>query len=313
MFRNFLSQPLSHKRARRLSVFSALALLFAVSAFGHPLPLWVVRSPHRHHLYLFGTMHALRPQDYPLAHKITSAFERSGKLIEEINLSQASPKRMRTLVFRLGLLPIHQSLSKAMGPDWTKTKLLARKYHVDLRRFSGLKPWLVAITITFRAIAHSGYRAALGADRHFFRIAQRRKMPIHGLETVSQQLRYLAHLPLSIQRSMLLQSLEQMPNTQKQLNELRQAWQSGNVQQLENITQSAYLHYPLVKKVLLTDRNKRWLPQLSGCLRSTTTCFVAVGIEHMVGPSGLINLLRKAGDTVTQVQALTSKSVDGAN
>lgn len=302
MCRIFSALPSPKTQCKALFAISTLALLLSVNAFGQPLPLWIVRSTQGHRLYLFGTMHALRPQDYPLAPSITQAFNHSDKLVEEINLSRASPQRMRTLVFRLGVLPTGQTLSSVMGAKWNKAKMLARKDHVNLRRFAGLKPWLVAVTITFRAIARSGYRSALGADRHFFRIALRRKMPIDGLETVRQQLRYLALLPLPVQRSMLLQALEQTSSTGAQLRELQNAWRTGNVRSLEKITQRAYREFPLVKKVLLTDRNKRWVPQLRRCINSTTTCFVAVGIEHMVGPSGLIALLKQAGYKITQVQ-----------
>jgi uncharacterized protein YbaP (TraB family) len=54
-----------------------------------------------------------------------------------------------------------------------------------------------------------------------------------------------------------------------------------------------------VYQSLLVDRNRRWMPALESCL-STRRCFIVVGAAHLVGPDGLVTMLRQRGYRVEQ-------------
>ena len=49
----------------------------------------------------------------------------------------------------------------------------------------------------------------------------------------------------------------------------------------------------------VVGRNRRWVPQIEECL-SQQKCFVVVGAAHLVGPDGLVAMLRAKGYTVKQ-------------
>jgi uncharacterized protein YbaP (TraB family) len=52
---------------------------------------------------------------------------------------------------------------------------------------------------------------------------------------------------------------------------------------------------------LRTDRNLRWIESLKPVLQHRRT-FIAVGVMHLPGPDGLIDLFSRAGYTVTAVR-----------
>ena len=52
--------------------------------------------------------------------------------------------------------------------------------------------------------------------------------------------------------------------------------------------------------VLLINRNLAWMQKLSDLMKDQPT-FVAVGADHLVGPQGLIELLRRAGYTLKPI------------
>ena len=62
---------------------------------------------------------------------------------------------------------------------------------------------------------------------------------------------------------------------------------------------------PAMQKLLLADnaasllapRNERWFPQLAGYL-ADRGAFVAVGLGHIAGDSGLVAMFERAGATV---------------
>jgi uncharacterized protein YbaP (TraB family) len=48
---------------------------------------------------------------------------------------------------------------------------------------------------------------------------------------------------------------------------------------------------------MLDNRNKKWMEQLPGFIRVNST-FIAVGVLHLAGKNGLVNLVREQGYTV---------------
>jgi hypothetical protein len=53
--------------------------------------------------------------------------------------------------------------------------------------------------------------------------------------------------------------------------------------------------------MLVSDRNKRWIPQIEKLLHGNQDYFVVVGALHLVGDGGLLELMRKDGFPATSV------------
>lgn len=292
---------------RRVAAWLATALVaFAAatpaSAADRYLPLWQVSDSAGHVLYLVGSMHALKPDDYPLPETMTAAFARSDLLVEEIDLNAASHDQAMKTIAAIGMLPPGQTLEQAMGADWEHARRLAKAAGLSLDIYARSKPWFAAVAIGDQIFLEAGYDPNLGLDMHFAALARSRGMPIHGLETLKGQLEIFDDFPLSLQRTFLLQTLSQAPEAGAELAQLHTAWRTGNLKTMEALANRDFAGYPELRKTLLIDRNKRWLPTLEDCLAGGKTCFVVVGAEHMAGPNGLPALMKGAGDDVRQLE-----------
>jgi uncharacterized protein len=51
----------------------------------------------------------------------------------------------------------------------------------------------------------------------------------------------------------------------------------------------------------VTERNKRWEPQIAKLLHDKDNYFVVVGALHLVGDGGLLDLMKKDGLKVEQM------------
>lgn len=295
-------------RPRARAFLALLLALSCLSAFagdvspGPALPLWRASAGAGHVLYLAGSMHALTAADYPLPPALLRAFQASGRLIEELDLAKIKPAEAAAAALRLGTLA-HGTLADAMGGDWRAAKTLAAKAGIDLGRYASLKPWLAGVEITDVLLVRAGYEPTLGLDIHFAHLAAKRGMPVTGLETMQQQFELLDGLAPVLQRHFLLQTLREAPRAATELAALHAAWRSGDVAALAAIERRDFKGFPGLRRRLLDQRNRNWLPRLRGCLASTDTCFVVVGVEHMVGRDGLLALLRGAGYQVVQLRA----------
>jgi hypothetical protein len=63
---------------------------------------------------------------------------------------------------------------------------------------------------------------------------------------------------------------------------------------------------PVVRQILLENRNRAWIPEIHDMLNEPHTFFITVGAAHLVGPTGVPNLLRAAGYKVDGPDAPTS-------
>ncbi len=268
-----------------------------------PLSLWRVSNHAGHVMYLAGSMHALTPADLPLPAAYTRAFNKSNRLVEELDLVHLNPAAVTQQALKLGLLQ-GTTLEQVMGKaDWVRVKTLAGKTHVILEHYTYFKPWLAAIGIGDAVLIRLGYTPQLGLDMHFAQLAGKRKMASDGLETVVQQLSFFNDMKPLAQKRFLLQTLEQTSTAKQELTKLHDAWARGDVATLEALQNKNFKGFVQLRKRLLADRNQRWLPHLQQCLESGQTCFVVVGVEHMVGPHGLIALLHAQGDKVRQMHS----------
>lgn len=89
-------------------------------------------------------------------------------------------------------------------------------------------------------------------------------------------------------------------NSAEEIQNLVQAvrdWKAGDY---EHFSSSEYW-LEQTEMPLFRDRNEKWLPKMLAAMREAPTMFV-FGAGHLVGPHGVIQLLRNAGCQVEQVR-----------
>ncbi len=269
-----------------------------------PISLWKVTDGPGHTMYLAGSMHALTQADMPLPAAYTSAFDASDHLVEELDYKDLNPREVTKQALAMGLLK-DSNLASVMGKkNWAEVQKLARKADIKLYRYERFKPWLAAIAIGDTMLMHFGYQPQLGLDLHFADLAHKRNMTSSGLETVTEQLSFFNDMKPAAQRRFLIQSLREAGSAKQDLAHLHDAWAHGDIEQLAALQKKDFKNFPRLRNRLIKDRNERWLPHLLKCLHGKQTCFVAVGVEHMAGPYGLIALLKAKGADVKQMHAI---------
>ena len=77
------------------------------------------------------------------------------------------------------------------------------------------------------------------------------------------------------------------------------AWANGDQAKLDELINGDLDQFPKARKLLLDDRNLRWVPQIEAMLKEKHVFFITVGAGHLTGPKGVPALLRKAGYQVS--------------
>jgi uncharacterized protein len=262
--------------------------------------LWKVQSGQKV-LYLAGSVHALGADSYPLPAAYEGAFNSSGTLVEEINLAEAEQLAAAPLLLSKGLYTDGRTFESAVGKD-TATLVATRLKNtgIPMEMIRTMKPWMVMLLITAFEAQKAGLDASLGLDKYFFDKARTAGKPVMALETAESQIDRFDKMPESLQEQMLRSTLSELDTQQNSVAAMINAWKTGDAAGLEKMSLGSFDGYRGAYTSLIVERNNNWVPQIEACMAKPQPCFVVVGAAHLIGPDGLLTLLKKKGYKIEQ-------------
>jgi uncharacterized protein YbaP (TraB family) len=299
-----LKKALTHRSAIvvvvALAIGSAAGLDAQTQSRAAKSFLWKVQSGPRV-MYLAGSVHALSEDVYPLNPAFEQAFTASDTLVEEIDLDQAGLLSLGPMLLAKAMYQDGRTFDKVVSKetaDLVASHLKSMPMAAELIR--PMKPWMVMLMVSALQVQQAGLNPNLGLDKYFFDKATDARKMVVGLETAESQLDRFDKMPEALQEQMLRSALEEINVQNTELAAIVAAWRSGDVAALERRLLPGLKKYPAAYQSLIVERNNNWMPQLEKCLARTTPCMVVVGAAHLVGPDGLLALLRRKGYTIEQ-------------
>lgn len=286
---------------RRLVVLTAVALLATAQAAQAKTFAWKATGKGGT-IYLMGSIHVMSESFYPLNPALEAAFRDSDLLVEEVDLAEMLDPMVQMSMLTRGMLSSNQSLDKVLSPA---TMALVKKATGDLGDAGGplmrFKPWMLAITLQGMELLKAGFDPALGLDQHFYDQAKRGGKTVQGLETVEFQISRFDGMTPEQQDRMLAETLKELQTETATVGKLGDAWKSGDVPAIERIALADLQSDPLMYQRLLVERNKNWMPKIETLFARRGRALVVVGAAHLVGPDGLLAMLKAKGYTVEQL------------
>ena len=262
--------------------------------------LWKVQSKESA-IHVLGSIHYLKPENYPLKKSIQDAFGNCQTLVLEIDLNSAASERARQVMIEKARYQDGTQLEQHLLPETHKlAERWAREVGIDISQMAPFKPWFVAISLLSLELRKMGFNPNYGLDRFLADQAKKENKVVRGLESLEFQFGLLDQLSASEQDLMLRQTLSELEMLNEGVERLVQSWLSGDVGAVENLLLASMKEYPAVYRNVVIDRNHRWLPDLTKMLERGEKALVVVGAAHLVGKDGLIELLKQRGYTVEQ-------------
>ena len=262
--------------------------------------LWKVQSGQKV-VYLAGSVHALGDDAYPLNATYENAFQASGTLIEEIDLAEAESLSAAPMLMAKGIYADGRTFDTAVSKD-TSALVAGRlkETGIPIELIRPMKPWMVMLMLTAFEAQKAGLQAALGLDKYFFDKAKAAGKQIVGLETAESQIDRFDKMSETLQEQMLRSTIVELDEQRDGLKEMVGAWKRGDAAALEKLALSSFDQYKDAYTSLIVERNRNWIPQIEACLTKDSPCFVVVGAAHLVGPDGLLAILKQKGYRIEQ-------------
>ena len=124
---------------------------------------------------------------------------------------------------------------------------------------------------------------------------------IRGLETMQFQASVFDSIPYEWQAKELLKNIDSFSVYKNEFDTMLAFYKAQQLDSLKNIISKSEFGSDQYSDLLLNNRNKNWVSQLKKIMQNESV-FVAVGAGHLVGDSGVINLLRKEGYKVEPLE-----------
>ncbi|WP_231726031.1 MULTISPECIES: TraB/GumN family protein [unclassified Sphingomonas] len=247
--------------------------------------LWVVKDEDTT-IYLFGTVHVLKPGLSWFDEAVKTSFDKSDEVVLE--LVMPTEQEAQQAVAARAVNPTGPSLTEKIPADKREAfvKALA-SLGIPAAGLDRVDPWFAATTLSMVSTMKSGYQPNAGAEMVISAAAKQANKPVVGLETLDEQLGFFDSLPEAAQIELLNATVEQLPEIATFTENLVNTWAAGDAEALGTIINDALRESPEVSKAILNDRNERWASWINTRLEKPGTVFIAVGAGHLAGPDSV--------------------------
>lgn len=280
--------------------FTTLAAVVSCSADievedGNSL-LWKIEGNDCKTSYIYGTMHIIDEAYYKMTESMIEKITTSDAIIMEVD---GMPSPFETLkLMSLDSGTVHRYFTKEQMI--TLLEFMDKKSDTSPETFHQLygkmKPFFILQAIS------QGYFSDKTAsyDLNIMGLANEKKIPLIGLETIEEQLGFFDAIPDSEMATLIMQSVENFDDEKKQTKKMMEIYSKQQVDKLIPMMKKQSPEFMAYSDIFLYNRNKAWIPKLKEEM-ATKKCFIAVGAAHLFGEGGVIELLQKEGYTVTAV------------
>jgi uncharacterized protein YbaP (TraB family) len=291
---------------KKTNLFVLQFLLFlSVLFLSHPAfaesSLWKISSE-KGTLYLQGSVHLLKPENYPLAPAIEQAYTESEVLVLEVDMKEMTSLSTQQKILKKALLTDGKKLPDLMSKiTYQKLSDACAQVNLPVSSLDRFKPWFAAMTLTLTQTKNMGFDPQHGLDTYFFNKATAESKKVMGLESVDFQIDLFASLSQSNPDDFIAHTLVELETLENDLDQLVEAWISGDIETLGTLLAKGFKEYPDLYNTFVVERNKRWMKKLDALLKKSTPCMVVVGAGHLPGKGGLLTLLKEKGYTIEQL------------
>ena len=260
--------------------------------------LWVVKDEDTT-VYLFGSVHILKPGLGWFDDGVKTAFDSSDQLVLE--LVEPPAAEVQALFGKLAMDQQGKTLrSKMNDADRAVYEAAMGKLGIPAPAFDPFDPWAAAVTLSQVAMQKSGFDPNSGVEKQLTTAAKVSNKPIAGLETMEFQLGLFDTLPEAEQITFLVETAKMIDDTSSMMDKMVAMWASAETESLGQLMNEGLTSRTLYD-ALLTKRNANWAKWISARMAKPGVTFMAVGAGHLAGPTSVQNLLPAYGLSATRV------------
>lgn len=252
--------------------------------------------------YLYGTIHMIKADDFFLPSGTMSAIDAADQVVFEIDMNQMSDIGTMMGLMSKAFMKDGMTISDLLNA--VEYKLLESKFEklgLPMMMLERIKPAFLTV-FAYDIDPSSMQNGSIKSyEMEFFEMANNANKLVSGLETIEFQMSVFDSISYEDQAKMLVDALKAGDSENDDFKVMTDMYLAQNINAMvEMIDEDEVMGSEGSNDILLTGRNKNWIPIMSDLMK-TKKVFFAVGAAHLAGQTGIINLLKKEGYKLTPV------------
>lgn len=248
--------------------------------------------------YLHGSLKFIGENEYVLHKQIVERLKMSENFAIEDEVNHHAQHELNKSIH----FPKGESLATVLSAEeyakirnffQAQFKIPKKKFE---KKYAILKPLALSITMT-RLSLMEGVKFY---DMELLKIANQLKLVTYSLESVEREAEAFNAFPIEQQAEALLHSIYNFPKQREEYLKLEAAYVKGDIDKVFEFSLHPFENNKIFIEEFYTKRNMEWLPKIEKMF-SENRCFVSVGVTHLKGKKGLLNLLKEKGYTLTPI------------
>ncbi len=280
------NKPATEKNTQK-KVADSNSLLYEISGRGLTTPS-----------YLYGTMHIACSDDVKMSKGLKSAIGKAKQVYFEVDMDNMEEM--------MGVLNHARMNNNLKISDLVTPEEYARleqyfsqnKSPIPFAMMGRFKPYFITALISESMM---DCESKSSVEQIIMTEARNNDKEVLGLETIEFQASIFDKIPYEKQAKDLVNYVDSIDKYKKNTLELMELYRQQDVEKMEKMMVDYDPGMADFMEVLLYDRNKRWISQISEQVFQMPTLF-AVGAGHLGGEKGLIKLLQSEGFTVKALE-----------
>jgi uncharacterized protein YbaP (TraB family) len=266
--------------------------------------LWEINGPGiSKPSYLYGTIHIIEAKDYFLPKGTMSAFDNAKKIVFEIDMKEMSDISAMMGMMNKIFMKDNKTLKDVVSEqDYTLISNHFKKMGLPIFMLERMKPMFLTV-FAYSDMDPNGLKNGnmKSYEMEFMEMAQNTAKETGGLESIDFQISIFDEIPYEAQAKMLVDAIRTSDTGDDEFKKMTDMYKSQDIQSMAATISDEGSSVSGFEEKLLTERNKKWIPQIIATAKNQPT-FFAVGAGHLGGPRGVIQLLLKAGMKVTPIK-----------
>jgi len=286
------------KTMKRLSITLFFITLVATS-FGQNSILWEISGNGLSKpSYIMGTLKFIGQREFYLPKEATDRMNQCQLFAIEDQVDHHAQSHLNKAVH----FPAGKSLKTELSPeDYKKiTDFFAKEFKIPAKKFDKEFARLIPLALSMNMT-----RMALGEKVRFYDIelltlAKKNKLDAYSLEEIDREAQAIQAFPMKDQETALMHSISNFELQKKEYHQLEIAFLKGDLDKVFEYSLHPTENNPVFIDEFYNKRNLEWFPKIEKMV-TTKRSFITVGVAHLEGEKGLLNLLRQKGYTLTPV------------
>ncbi|MCL3782336.1 TraB/GumN family protein [Prolixibacteraceae bacterium JC049] len=280
-------------------LLSVLVLVFAWNIQAQNALMWKISGNGLDRpSFLYGTIHLACPSVISMKKaKIEVAILQVDQVCLELDMDDlAVIQAVQKGSFNEGMHNFSDELTEE-GKE-AIDDFLQENFKAGLKQMGVMKPWALAMFISMQDVADC--KNPKPFEEFIISLGKKYKKEVIGVETPEEQLSIFNNLDREAEMQLLVRAIEEHEQDKRDFKAMTRYYMKEDLQSLNNMIIRRD-DMKKMKKELLDNRNKRWIPRMVKIAKRKPTLF-AVGAGHLMGDNGVIQLLKNKGYKVTPVK-----------